>query len=402
VADKRRESRSSDIVKKGSDLQAEISEQVPPKASLVSATTKFDYARARIELEEAALSAIRNPLPADHPWIERLRKFCDTAETSAKTHIAMLATVLLARATDRKADLSRLTIAPDARGSYYARGLADQVVAPVARLLQIDLGARGPNPLNNSPYRGPKTMTDVSGRLRTSVRPVFDELLQIIDDLDHTSDDEARVALKAFAQVRRRPAKPTIELPKGAGGIIMGALVEALTAFVHSSSEGGKRAQAAAAGVLDALYGPAHVDVGKVNDPSRLVPGDVKVSGDSGLLWSLEVRDKEVDLPGLLHFLNRMSESRHNRAAILMVSPDQDQVAAHTLEKQASDLGVNLRLFASWRELVSEVVFHARGHPALVLDEISRRVLHRSQDLDVSAKGIRQWQDMMLAIRGSA
>jgi hypothetical protein len=63
---------------------------------------------------------------------------------------------------------------------------------------------------------------------------------------------------------------------------------------------------------------------------------------------------------------------------------------------------VNLRLFASWRELVSEVVFHARGHPALVLDEISRRVLHRSQDLDVSAKGIRQWQDMMLAIRGSA
>ena len=85
--------------------------------------TAFDYDRARAELEAAAHRRSAQPLPADHPWKARLKAFCDDAERPAKTHIAMLGTAILARATNARADLTRIKGHNSARGSYYAPGL---------------------------------------------------------------------------------------------------------------------------------------------------------------------------------------------------------------------------------------------------------------------------------------
>lgn len=361
--------------------------------------SKFSYEKARAELEAAAQRASEAPLPSDHPWVRQIEHFGEIADASAKTHIAMLGTAILAKATSPKADLTRLKVDRRSPGSYYARGLADSVLARVARLLNIDVGANGPNPLNNSPYRGKETLAEVGRTVRQDLQPVFIELLRLIDQLQASSQEQAREALQAFAQARTRPRTAPIELPPGLGHISPDDLTRGLQHFVASDSEGGRRAQAAAAGVLDAEYGSANVLVAAVNDPDRRFPGDVGVCADGRIVWSLEVRDKPIGLTDLLDFVEKMARRGVPRAAILAVAAAQSGIAADALESRAEELGVSLRLFMDWGSFVREAVFYASGHPAEVLDAIRRQVLARAQELHVSSRGVREWQDIALAIR---
>lgn len=81
-----------------------------------------------------------------------LRPASELAETSNRTFIAAIGTALLARATDLQVDPRALKVKGGAAGSYSARSLAKDVLAPEAMILGVDLGVYGREPLNNQPF----------------------------------------------------------------------------------------------------------------------------------------------------------------------------------------------------------------------------------------------------------
>ena len=90
---------------------------------------------------------------------------------------------------------------------------------------------------------------------------------------------------------------------------------------MKEDSEGGKRAQAVAAGLLDVLFGPERVITRRVNDPSRDSPGDVGIlrpGNGSGIERAFEVRDKPVAAPETRRFVRRVAEARIDRAGIVV------------------------------------------------------------------------------------
>jgi hypothetical protein len=72
-------------------------------------------------------------------------------------------------------------------------------------------------------------------------------------------------------------------------------LASFITDFVKENSEGGKRAQAVAAGLLGVFAGSERIVSDRINDPDRHLPGDVGIKRtDNPKLWEkvFEVRDK--------------------------------------------------------------------------------------------------------------
>ena len=100
------------------------------------------------------------------------------------------------------------------------------------------------------------------------------------------------------------------------------------------NSEGGKRAQAIVAGLLDVFAGTDRVESGRINDPSRKYPGDVciKSAAEEGE-WdkAFEVRDKPVAASDVQIFANKCIAMGVREAAVVMVSEHQPDLNAVAL-----------------------------------------------------------------------
>ena len=88
-------------------------------------------------------------------WVNKVQHLSDLCEQGASsTHIAFLATSILARVVEPNADLFAIKPkhAPDNPYAYSARSLCHGVWVPLAAELGINLGVTGREPLNNQPY----------------------------------------------------------------------------------------------------------------------------------------------------------------------------------------------------------------------------------------------------------
>jgi len=88
----------------------------------------------------------------------------------------MLGVALLAKSTDVNVDVFSLKVGKekDPR-AYSARTLAQKVLAAEANKIGIDLGATGPEPLNNQPFFG-KTRITEDMVVKTTSQAAFDIL----------------------------------------------------------------------------------------------------------------------------------------------------------------------------------------------------------------------------------
>ena len=106
-------------------------------------------------------------------------------------------------------------------------------------------------------------------------------------------------------------------------------LTAAIQTFVREDSEGGRRAQAVVAGLLDVFAGEVRVESGRINDPSRHYPGDVciRAAKDPGSFRkAIEVRDKPVHLSGIQIFCKKCIDKGVLEAAVVMVSDRQQPI----------------------------------------------------------------------------
>lgn len=327
--------------------------------------------------------------------IEALSKACE--EGSSKTHIAFLGTALLARATDLKADPFAVKEGAPSAGAYSARGLGHAVLVPNAPSLGIHLGVTGREPLNNQPYFRIQraTLKEMLPLVReqASVR----RLVECLDELEKTkSSKDVRAALRAFIRVRRtyQPAYPTApKVPPKVTPTTFSALVESV---VGADSEGGKRAQAVAAGVLDAIAGTDLVLVARINDPDRHFPGDVGVRKEAGrddLAYAIEVRDKKVTENDLLMFGRKLAEKGVRRGAVLAVADNQGEIAPHEAVAWAEQQGVNLVVFLGWDMFVEQAFFWS-GKDALELSALAyERVRERLEELEAAPAALVMWDE---------
>lgn len=355
------------------------------------------YDCASQQLDDALLRAASAPIDLRSRWVRIIKEFCDSAQEVAKTHIAVLGTVILARATGVRQDLTRIDKGSSAVGPYYARGLAEQALVPFAHAASIDLGANGANPLNNSPYRGSKFIPDVVPRLSPTAMPLVERLLQIIEILEKGSQKDAQTALVAFVQLRRRLR--TAPTPLVIESVPLDELAKRIKSFVASKSERGKRAQAVAAGVLDALHGEHSVLVSSsVHDPDRAFPGDVATLYNGTIIACYEVRDKTVSLHDAAAFLQKAAERGVTRVGIIAVGGGQETLDSEFVAQPHRAQRTLVRFYTNWYGFIEDMAHRSLGHPSDFLSSVAQRISQRLSDLDVSVSGQREWRELLLSM----
>ncbi len=351
---------------------------------------KIDHEKASQVLKEAARS--EEPIP--DVWIDLVARLSRACERAPKTHIAMLGTAILAKATNPRVNVRTLKVSAGVPGAYSARSLAQHVLAAMAPALSIDLGVTGREPLNNQPYFGKKDLDEASEKLRGDAEVPFKIMLEGIQLLEAGDERDARAALRAFIRGRARTPPPTLD-GDAMIRVTPSELAAIVAEFTGEDSEGGKRAQAVAAGFLDQLYGPERVLVDRINDPDRRFPGDVGVLDPEhpySVVRVYEVRDKVVGVHDVSHFLVKAHEAQARWAAMVAVATGQPRLELGALVDAAFDRGISLAVYCGWLELLSSVLFNSGRPPRRVLESAGRDIYERLLEIEASIVGLQSWK----------
>jgi SacI restriction endonuclease. len=353
---------------------------------------KIDFALALQILEEEA-EQIRTIKEGGY-WVSVVERLSEESKDKNKTMIAALGTAMLAKATDLSVDVYALHVGEDREArTYSARALCKEVLAANANRLGIDLGVSGREPLNNQPFfRADRISADL--RVKSNAEGSLAILLEALDRLDKIHTElKARGALRAFLQVRQRKQE-AIQVSEGIGeDWDADFLVNHIAGFVASDSEGGKRAQAIAAGLFDTMYGTALVDVRRINDPSRRIPGDIGIRAKDNLRTYdrvVEVKDKPITEGDVRTFIDSVKKSGISKAAMLAVSAVQDPIDAAKCIRWAEARQVRFRVFLGWDDIVRESLFWS-ALPGLVVGEAARAIAKRLVFYEVTASARAAW-----------
>lgn len=354
---------------------------------------KIDRAKAeRVLRAEAAATGAVNP-----DWrgkVEHLSRL--SAESGVVTHLAFLGTAMLAKAVDARADLFAIKPSHDKANprAYSARSLAHGVLVPLAAELGFSIGATGREPLNNQPYFRMVRLNDGTP-VRDSSRGAFDYMVKLVGELQELATEaEASQALRAFVAVRRTYVARYADA--GAGGkITPEALTKAVRSLVQQDSEGGKRAQAVAAGLLDVFAGAERIESGRINDPSRKFPGDVNVRAvddPTRFEKSIEVRDKPVSAADVQIFGAKCVTQGVREAAVLMVAETQPRLDISGLDAWAEERGLSLTVFHGWTDFIDQVLFWS-DLPKLEAASAAIELIHgRLVGVEASPAAVTSWQ----------
>lgn len=353
---------------------------------------KIDFVRALQVLEEET-EQIRTIEERGY-WVDIVERLSDASRDKNKTMIAALGTAMLAKATDLSVDVYALHVGQDRDArTYSARALCKEVLAANANRLGIDLGVSGREPLNNQPFFREDRIT-AALRVKNNAERSLAILLEALDTLDtiHT-ELKARSALRAFLQVRKRKQE-LIQVADGLGDDWdADFFIQHITMFVTSDSEGGKRAQAITAGLFDIMYGSSLVDVRRINDPSRRIPGDIGIhSRDDFRVYDrvIEVKDKPVTEGDVRTFIDSVKKSGISKAAMLAVSTAQEPLDSGKCIRWAEARQIRFRVFLGWDEIVRETLFWSEL-PRLVIGEAVRAIASRLAFYEVTAGARGDW-----------
>jgi hypothetical protein len=351
----------------------------------------IDRKRARdILLEEAALATSGY---IDRSWAAEAEELSQLSK-NYRTHVAAVATAILAKCVDIKVDVFSLKSSSGEFG-YSARSLAKDVLARTAREIGVNLGATGPEPLQNIPYGGKDRISrdwPVKGGAVAALNKVCDILGRLERVRDHS---EARAALRAFVFVRRKYGKKYAEMVDATLDVAIDELIANIREFVSEASEGGLRAQAVVAGLMDAIAGRERTTTKRINDPSRTVPGDVIVAkvDKNGVERVFEVRDKPVMFEDLLILATRAAEKRVSDAIMVAVADGQPALRLHEAQAWAAQKGVALTVFQDWGALTRQVLLWSATPTLECARKLPRLIQERLVMMEASEEAVAGWAE---------
>jgi hypothetical protein len=308
-----------------------------------------------------------------------------------------MGTALLAKAADERADVFSLKVRAGTPGAYSARALAMNVLVPASRELKMSLGVTGREPINNQPYfHNDRVTMDMNAKATAKEALAF--VYGLLGDLSKLTNRSDRLgALAAFIEVRRRHWVEPKAYSARETSLQLEELIQCIESFVAADSEGGRRAQAVAAGLVDVLDGPDNVETSRVNDPDRNFPGDVAAfTGEPKetrrLARAVEVRDKPITASDVRVFVGKAAAFSVARAVVLAVAPQQPIDLTDALE-DAEAAGIILRVFPGWRSFIRQIFFWL---PADVSDPVTlahQYIYNRLVELECSTEAQNSWLD---------
>lgn len=344
--------------------------------------------------EEAERADSQDIDPKWRRCVERISELAEKGGT--RTHVAFLGTAMLAKATDLTVDVFAVKKDRNKPTTYSARTLAHSVLVPQAAALGFNLGVNGREPLNNQPYFRMKRLDDGTP-IHANAREVFDEVVKVVSKLSTVkSKRAARQALRSFIFVRRQ-YQPKYEPLIGEYQADARDLIGIIDAFVSEDSEGGRRAQAVAAGLLELFAGEGRVLMGRINDPSRHFPGDIAIQADDGNGYekSFEVRDKPVTVTDAQIFGQQCLAREVYDAAVIAVARTQPSIETDELDKWANALGLGLTIFHGWSAFVGQALFWAPIPTKTAASQTIPLIYARLVEVETSEKGVQRWLELV-------
>lgn len=278
---------------------------------------KVDGIKARAQLLRAVnLAKTEAPLPTD--WLAHATAL--RSPDMPATYTPFVLTALLARAVESTADA--FAIKADAGpNAYSTRGLAHNVLVPVAQEHGIDLRTRGAEPLNNQPFFRYDRVDEIA---RVQDSAALDYLVGVLTRVQSLEEKDILPALAAMLRVGLRSFDGE-RAPEVVPASSLGQLISAVEEFLTENPEGGLRAQAAVAAALSCTF--ADVRTGLVNDPSHRIPGDVLVCAKNGEpLLAVEVRAKPIAPADAERFRSRVGTAGIGKAMLVALAAEQGRL----------------------------------------------------------------------------
>lgn len=351
------------------------------------------------------MASSTDPLPQD--WLDRFRRL-----EPEKTYSAILATALLARALDRRADARVLMVRADAEGhlGYSARGLFTKVIFELCSIKDVSLGTIGREPHNNQPFFGNPI---IDARVRTRVDPSnlgrFDYFTECLDAANTLQPEEALPAFAAFLRFRLERGPRTRLADIEQLELSLPAIREQLGRIVAAGAEGGARGEAVAAAALDIVHDNVQVNA-KKNDPSRRWPGDVIVLlGDADLkteapaevLLSAEVKERSASPGEILQFARNLQDARLRRGLCVLLDPHQEVLRTDMLSAEAWERNnVDLHIFVGVDALVDGALAWTSRVLQDAIPVLVRAVAHRLEEKQ-AIRGLEEWTSFLRAQPGA-
>lgn len=333
---------------------------------------------------------------ADPSWEARIAHLSKICEKGNRTHIAFIGTALLAKATNLDVDVFAIKAKAGTPGAYSARRVVQHALVPEARRLQVDIGVSGKEPLNNQPYFQNRVVSRTMV-VHSTAEGALDTVCAILEELSPIRDRaRALSALAAYIKVRRTYWRPPAPYSSPEAALALTEFIQRIEDFVLEASEGGRRAQAIAAGLMDAFQDGGIVETGRVNDPSREVPGDIAVfdpqEDDSApvLRMVIEVRDKSVTDADVDTFAARASASV-GRAAVLAVALGQGPIDVKSAQTLAAKRGLDLQVFVGWSPYARQIFFWSPDDAAKAIRAAHAFVYQRLIELECSSDAQKAW-----------
>lgn len=337
---------------------------------------------------------------ADQDWIEKIKVLVELCEQgNARTHIAFVGTQLLARSQSSAVDLYYIKPehAPEDKKefSYSARTLCHGVLVPLSTEFDIDLGAKGAEPLNNQPYFRMSYLGDQTP-VSAASHNAWQYMLSLMAELEEMDSDAAEAALRSFLLIRKNAGRTYAEFDLASNEALR-PLGRALTTLIRDDSENGKRAQAAVAAIFDCVFGIDRVDTGsgRINDPSRNRPGDVCVRANPDTCAfekAFEVKDKAVDEQDVIRFIRNSNEAFDVFAfGYVAVAESQASLDMHKIEEWADRNGANVQVFFSLEDLLRQAVFWASGPATETARNLPYLLRDRLIEIEASESAVDLW-----------
>lgn len=354
-------------------------------------TNQLRVAAEQILEQERKLAAAGD---IDAGWAYDIQRFSDLCEEFGKTQIAFLGTSLLAKAVLPNPDLFAIKSKLGAKNAYSARSLCHSVLAPWAVKARLNLGATGPEPLNNQPFFRMHRLDDDTP-IHAGAEIAMQELRALVKRVQKGDGVAARKALRAFIAVRLKRQRVHAAI-KSTGVATADGLADAIKTLTREDSENGKRAQAAVAGLLDLLASPERVACRRVNDPSRVAPGDVRVLAEDGSVEiAMEVRDKRVTVPHAIAFIENAFERGASSCALVAVAANQDPLVAVEVLEWCTEHNRDVAIFMDWHALVRQALFWSKSlHPSGVA-EAAKTIWGRLIALEVRPTTTKRWSELV-------
>ena len=335
----------------------------------------------------------------DRAWFKKVENLSELCEGGAsKTHIAFLGTAMLAKAMRLDVDLR--AIKPSrAKGNpraYSARILSEKVLVPLAAEFGISIGVTGRQPLNNQPYFRIAHLGDGTP-VHPRGRAAFDYMVELVDELQAVSTTRKAGAILAAFMAERRRHQVRYVAPEGESAITPEDLAAAVCALLRDGSEGGRRAQAVVAGLMDAFAGSERVESGRINDPSRKYPGDVCVRAATATeSWekAFEIRDKPVAMSDVRIFGAKCAQMGVQEAAVVAVADDQARLDTAAVAEWSSELGIGMTLFDRWESIVDQALFWAGDPKPVAARRAVRRIHERLIRVEASPRAVALWAQL--------